>query len=105
MKEILILVTLVLTGCDRESSYYAPEDVSYKYRMPEELKEQGCKIYTLKAKGEYDLNVVRCPTQSTISTTTLHSVGKTTEPLYTVIIDGDKYVRAPETMNDTNKHN
>lgn len=106
MKKLLTLAAvLMLIGCDSDPSYYHPKDMSPTFQMPDVLIDRGCKIYVLKAPDEYNLNVVYCPNHTTTSTSTRRSSGKSTAPQYTVVIDGNEYVRAPETTNDTNKHN
>lgn len=85
MKYFIVLLALILCGCDPSGS-----EITHTYSvMPEGLKD--CKIYTI-SNGGREVTVVRCPNSSTSTQYTVRR-GKTNASVYTVVIDGVEYER------------
>ena len=78
MKKILILITLLLLSCSKETTEHSDE-----YILPEGLKD--CKVYTMVGGClSAVINVVRCPSSETGTT---YNMGKTTMHVVTVEVD------------------
>lgn len=77
MKFLMVIsMAIFMVGCAKETT-----EVSYKYELPEGLKD--CKVYYLQGEGVLAsyMRVVRCPNSQTSSS---YTSGKTTQSVTTI---------------------